>query len=746
MTEKKFCSIIAITAIGGATINGVDGSPVPGNVSMGSGHDINMTGSPTNIYAYGGDVLIGAAESIGLGTSTVLSFAKHDDNTGSSTIIGGNVAIISDSPGVNVAQVLSNLYHTGAEYNEVLVPSYDTTGTIDNPDTHLVGVVYSSVRLNGVLGDPSSRLDLLTDKNYKGLTDRVKGLLYISSGTQDPSSLSLSNAGFGAQQGQHPNLPPAPPPVPPSGGTSTGGVLTISNTTSVTVPFVNLSSSTTVESNNNTTLAGPRNIATLAALSNIIDHDWPLGGQVTKISLHGEALLPQSDADGNSSAGKNNTKAIEETIDEGGSTGNKLPNALGLLNAAKGTEVGRSNTSSNLIHTDGSANQRGESLGGIVQVGVMHHDFVLFTRPNQLMTGLSNCNNNDGLVITGIPGTVVSNDKGYVVLHSGRLLVDTGSKGFVLCTSSTKIMIGCQATVIIDTQPGKSVLVMSLAGKPDALTTVSTGQGEEISLKPGEELLVGQHIEKIAFSLASYDHHQASIASVSVSVGGAQARVLNHVFPAISLKTEQHYRSSMLNRLNTLAVKQVSARTGGSTAARILSDTNTQFQLVKPNVISITKGKIFIDTPEDIVVDSLLGQAVALKGACVAVDVQAGQMRIQALAGPGLVFAVAGNRKIALPPGHEVVISDSKTSDVLPTDGVGRRRLFECVVNNRLDLVFDDFSIVSFIKNASHLAAIRQPICSYDRSLQQQLLKCAAVVQQVTAYKGPYSAFVEGHQ
>ena len=51
-----------------------------------------------------------------------------------------------------------------------------------------------------------------------------------------------------------------------------------------------------------------------------------------------------------------------------------------------------------------------------------------------------------------------------------------------------------------------------------------------------------------------------------------------------------------------------------------------------------------------------------------------------------------------------------------------------------------DFSIVSFLSVADHMRPLRQPSTPLERKLAGRLMKVAAVVHQVGAGKGAYSA------
>ncbi len=752
--DLNFGPNVAIKAIGGATINGIDGNQTPGNVIIESGHDITVADNAlhrVSMLAYGGDVLIGAANNVDLGHSNVLGFAKHDDNQASTTIIGGNVAIISDSPGVDVGQALAKVYQNGALYNEVLVPSSAPTGsTVDSYD-QLVGVVYSSDDLNGALGDPSSsngKFAILGIDNYHELTGKVYGLIYISSASSDPHSLNLSNASFGAQQGQHPSL--LPPTPTPSGGIVPGSGITISELPGSVVnpPVINVPGGSYSDTSINTNLASTNTSSVVTALTNAMDNGGPTAGRVEKLSIHGEL---SSDTKTQLRSSVPNESSEENGVDT------LPPQSMPAIGQQPTRKI---------------ANKDSGLLGKAVNLGTWGRSLVLFTQFNQVFSGFTSDDeqDNDELIITGSPGTIMSNDEGFIRLHSGRVLVDTGSKRFTIHTATADINLDAQATAIVDAQPGRPVRVMALAGGGSHPANITTSQDGAFGLKPGEELIISdkdleendliptdgiertvvpggverhlRRVQRTTFPVGSGTMRHLIIAGVPVSLGGVERRVQKHMAGASSCSRSQGDHANTATSLNVLAAKSMPAYTHTATAARVLTDPGTEFTLVKQNVISLTQGKIFVNAPENTIVETALGQVHGLKGACFAVEAQPGILRIQSLTGPGLVSAVVGNRKIALAPGCEVVANSSKTSDVLPSDGVGRRGLREFAVNGKLDLVFTDFSIISLIKSAPHLQALRQPTCSYDRALQRKLLKCAAVVHQVTAHKGPYSAFV----
>jgi hypothetical protein len=137
-----------------------------------------------------------------------------------------------------------------------------------------------------------------------------------------------------------------------------------------------------------------------------------------------------------------------------------------------------------------------------------------------------------------------------------------------------------------------------------------------------------------------------------------------------------------------------------------------------------------------------LGDVYAKKGAVVSIVYEHGLVRVAALSGPGDVRVIAGGRTIELSPGQELVLADRKitSEESRPSDGVGRRNTVHHVLGDGIVACISDISIVSMIRNASHMRALRNPASQVERAVLGQMIKTAAAIEHITRDRGRYEA------
>lgn len=163
--------------------------------------------------------------------------------------------------------------------------------------------------------------------------------------------------------------------------------------------------------------------------------------------------------------------------------------------------------------------------------------------------------------------------------------------------------------------------------------------------------------------------------------------------------------------------------------------------------VTFRSGELFMNPLMDVTIKTAFGDVHAKKGSLVSVVMDGDALRVSACSGPGDVTLVAGGKAIAIAPGQELMISDRELSKekLLRADGVGRRSCRTFAITMDLFAGVSDVSIVSMIANHEELQALLHPTTNTEHRIAERLLKTAAVVEQVTRAKGPYSAIQPSH-
>jgi hypothetical protein len=193
------------------------------------------------------------------------------------------------------------------------------------------------------------------------------------------------------------------------------------------------------------------------------------------------------------------------------------------------------------------------------------------------------------------------------------------------------------------------------------------------------------------------------------------------------------------DRAQTLTATSCDAHTSGSAGGSPAPDTKSCAHGQKA-FITFHAGEMFLQVKADTTIRTAFGEVLARKDSLLSLALEGAGLRVIALSGPGHVTVQAGNSRISLPPGKEIVVSDHQLSidEKQKGDGIGRRDFRTYVAGETLHVTVSDVSLTSMLANSTQLRAMRHPAGLIEKKVAARLIKTAAVVDQVTRQKGAY--------
>jgi hypothetical protein len=151
--------------------------------------------------------------------------------------------------------------------------------------------------------------------------------------------------------------------------------------------------------------------------------------------------------------------------------------------------------------------------------------------------------------------------------------------------------------------------------------------------------------------------------------------------------------------------------------------------------IDIQKGGVFTKLSQDMEFKTPFGNVTAGKGAIVCIRVENGETHVQSCGGKGSVEVKANGQTVPLTVGTELILSAhaNDTLAELTNDGIARRGLSPILMGMSLKGFLYEFSMVSLL---GQLEAVKQPATPYEKQLAMELVKTAAILQQVVGPRG----------
>jgi len=156
--------------------------------------------------------------------------------------------------------------------------------------------------------------------------------------------------------------------------------------------------------------------------------------------------------------------------------------------------------------------------------------------------------------------------------------------------------------------------------------------------------------------------------------------------------------------------------------------------------LKLNKGTLFVYSNDELAVATPLAEVHDTKGIALGLNAAAGKIRVQVLSGTKPVSVVAAKHIMPLKCGKEILITNHKPTqqEAVPADEVGRRGMSAIALGNDMGAVLGNFSIFSILTGAKYMLPLALPASLSEQRIHAQILKSAAVVQQVFGGRSRY--------
>jgi len=352
-------------------------------------------------------------------------------------------------------------------------------------------------------------------------------------------------------------------------------------------------------------------------------------------------------------------------------------------------------------------------------------------------------------IMIGAPGTALGADGGDVVLYTGKVLTDNGKDTLTVKTRLGNVKVGANSTVEILDEPGRTVSIKVLSGDRSAVKLET--ESRSVELGAGEQLVIGESDRQgpdsgnrgeteqriSSFSIGKALDNDDLLANRAMRLSGTRRadfeRLVAHVNQAAGSQSRDFQYLKM-------PPAQSNASGRDNEPARVLAKPGTAFSQTDSGDVELMTGTIFLAASQPVEIKTSLGSVQARGDSMVSVELRRGRLRVMSLSGPNAIYVLAGNHKLDLSPGKEVLVVGHRPSRVeaLPADGVGRRQLAVYALDKKLAVVSGEFSISSMLINMDYLRPLTHPVSEANRRSLDRLIKLAAAVQVVSARRGPY--------
>lgn len=368
----------------------------------------------------------------------------------------------------------------------------------------------------------------------------------------------------------------------------------------------------------------------------------------------------------------------------------------------------------------------------------------LFSSTNQVLQGTR------GQVFGGEAGTLLSQQRDMIILHKGRLAVDSGKAETIIKTSKGEVKIAPSTIAIIENQVGKPLQVLALQGNENAISLNGPAtRGIEVKARAGQQLIVAEQEDEMI---------PAEGAETIIS-GGVEMRssVKRADISVNDVVEEYHRRAGKMARLASLGgnpadtTAALARRQSGpdnwnlfgeksNTPLQVVAQPGAQFQQDEQGNIKLLFGSLFIAAKTNSTITTAFGTVELKRNGISMIDTDARICRVKSFSGPGDLHVQAGSSQYDLAPGHELLICTTSPSDVeiIPADAIARRnRTQSKLVDEQQHHLLNDFSICSMLRYPGY----RKMIAEADQSgkLAEKILKTAVVVELVTRAHGSYA-------
>ena len=397
-----------------------------------------------------------------------------------------------------------------------------------------------------------------------------------------------------------------------------------------------------------------------------------------------------------------------------------------------------------------SFNPNGSGLAGTsgaissVLVSVQQQSqLTLFSSTNQVLQGTR------GQVFGGDAGTLLSQQRDMIILHKGRLAVDSGKQTTIVKTSKGDVKLAPSTIAIIENQVGQPLQILALQGNESAVSISGPAtRGIEVTARAGQQLIVSEKEDEMI---------PVEGAETIVS-GGVEMRssVKRAEISVNTVVEEYHRRAGKMARLASLGANPadttpvLSRRAPGpdnwnlfgektNTPMQVVAQPGAQFQQDEKGNIKLLFGSLFIAAKNNSTISSTFATVELKRNGVSMIEVDDKICRVKSFSGPGDLKVTSGSASYDLAPGHELLICKAAPgeTEIIPADAIARRNRTQSKLVDGHHHLLNDFSICSMIRYPGY----RKMIAEADASgkLADKILKTAVVVEMVTRTRGQYA-------
>ncbi len=226
----------------------------------------------------------------------------------------------------------------------------------------------------------------------------------------------------------------------------------------------------------------------------------------------------------------------------------------------------------------------------------------------------------------------------------------------------------------------------------------------------------------------------APAAPVSGKISSAPASKATETSPIVPIAYTTGSNAIIGSALRSLATD----------TAMIKETRGTKLVMEKPGVVNLRGGEALVAASRATLVrtgDSLVSVA---PGTIALVSNENNIVKVRCLYDNSAhsVKLYAGSKLMTLSSGEEFIIGapDESINTALKSDPLGRRKIQRYDLNKDISLLHTEFSLVSLMQNNLILGELLKAADADDHAMAEKLVKMAAVLTQVTARHGAYSA------
>lgn len=378
------------------------------------------------------------------------------------------------------------------------------------------------------------------------------------------------------------------------------------------------------------------------------------------------------------------------------------------------------------------------AVSSIIISAQQQAQLTLFSSANQVLQG------GRGQIISGDMGTLLSQEMDTIILHRGKLTVDSGEEMTTVKTASGDVKIKPSTIAIIDNQAGKPLQVVALCGQDDAIS-VTPSRGVEVTAKAGQQLLVHDEemipVDGAETVVAGGVELRYNVQKSDISVGevleqyqrraGKSARFGGHISnPAdtTSANSRKRFRTEFWDLLDQK----------GSVPLQVVVQPGTQVQQDSDGNTKLLYGALFVAAKADTTIKTPTLQVSIKRNGLAMIETDENICRIKSVSGPGDLQVISDDSTTDLAPGQELLSSNHAPSEVevIPADAIARRFRSKDTFGGK-HIWLNDFSILSMVRCPGY----RKMIAEVDQSgkLEERILKTGVVVEMVTKARGQYA-------